>query len=53
MGWAFSTYWGEERCVQGFVEKSEFKKQLGRPTHRWSIILKYIFKNFHGGYGLD
>ena len=53
MGGTFSTYWEEERRVQGFVEKPEFKRQLGRPTHRWDIVLKWIFKNMLGGFGLD
>jgi hypothetical protein len=53
MGGAFSTYWREERCVQGFVGKPDYKRQLGRPTRRWGIILKWIFKNLRGGFGLD
>jgi len=53
MGGAFSTYWGEERCIQGFVGKPEFKRQLGRPTRRWDIVLKWIFKNLSGDFGLD
>jgi len=53
MGGAFSTYWEEERCIQSFVEKPDFKRQLGRHTHRWSIILEWIFKNLRGGFGLD
>ena len=53
MGGAFSTYWREERCIQGFVGKPEFKRQLGVPTRRWGIILKWILKNLRGGFGLD
>jgi hypothetical protein len=53
MGRAFSTYWVEERYIQGFVGKPEFKRQLGRSTRRWGIILKWIFKNFRGVFGLD
>jgi hypothetical protein len=53
MGESFSTYWGEETCIKGLVGKPEFKRQLVRPTRRWGIILKWIFKNLRGGFGLD
>jgi hypothetical protein len=53
MGGDFSTYWQEERCMQGFVGKPEVKRELGRPTRRWGIILQWIFKNLLGGFGLD
>ena len=35
----------EERCVQGFGEKPERKRQPGRPRHRWeedNKILKHL-----------
>ena len=53
MGRIFSTYWREEGRIQGFVGKPEFKGQLERPTRRRGIILKWIFKNLRGGFGLD
>jgi hypothetical protein len=53
MSWDFRTYWGEERCIQGFLGQPELKTQLGRPKRRWGIILKWIFNNFLSGYGLD
>jgi hypothetical protein len=30
------------------LEKSEGKRPLGRPRHRWGIILKCIFKKWDG-----
>jgi len=45
-------YGGEERCVQGLVGKSEGKKPLGRPRHRWKDNIKmYIQEVGCGGYG--
>jgi hypothetical protein len=38
---------GEWRAVYGvFVGKPEGKRPLGRPKHRWEIILKRIFKQW-------
>jgi hypothetical protein len=30
-----STYWGEERCMQGLVRKPEENRPRGRPRLRW------------------
>ena len=48
-------YGGEERCVQGLVGKSEGKKPLGRPRHRWEDNIKMDFQEVEcvWGYGLD
>jgi hypothetical protein len=35
MGGAFSTYRGEERCIQGFVGRPEGNSALGRSRRRW------------------
>jgi len=36
---------GEKRGVyRVLVEKPEGKRPLGRPRHRWGIILKWIFR---------
>jgi hypothetical protein len=29
------------------------KRPVGRPWRRWRIILKWIFKKWNGGHGLD
>ena len=34
-GRACSTYWGEERCIQGFSGELEGTRPLGRPRGRW------------------
>ena len=40
MGGARSTYGGEERCRQGFSEKAEGRRPLGRPRRRWEDNIK-------------
>jgi hypothetical protein len=43
MGGPCGTYWEEARCVQGFVGKTEGKRQLAKATHRWNVnIIKVI-----------
>jgi len=42
MGWACSTYRGQDRCIQEFGGKPEGKTPLGKPKRRWedNIICK-------------
>jgi len=43
---------GDSRGVySALVGKPDGKKPLGRSTHRWGIILKYIFKKWDGEAG--
>jgi len=37
---ACSTHVGEQRCIQGLVEKSEGKSPLGGPRRRWEDNIK-------------
>jgi hypothetical protein len=48
MGWAYSTYKGEERGILGLVGNPEGKIPLGRPTRR----LDYNIKNGSLGSGM-
>jgi len=36
----FSTYGGEETCIQDVGRKPEGKRPLGRPRRRWEYIMK-------------
>jgi hypothetical protein len=41
---------GEERGAYSvLVGRPEGRRPLGRPRHRWRIILKWIFKKWDGG----
>ena len=40
MGRACSAYRGEERRIQGFGEKPEGKRPLGRPRRKWEDNIK-------------
>jgi hypothetical protein len=40
MGGAYSMYWGEERCIQVLVGKSEGSRSLGTPRCRWEDNIK-------------
>jgi hypothetical protein len=40
IGGACSAYGGEERRIQGFAEKPERKRPLGRPRSRWEDNIK-------------
>jgi hypothetical protein len=41
---------GEKRgAYRILVGRSEGRRPLGRPRHRWRIILKWIFKKWDGG----
>ena len=44
MGEASGTYWGEEKCVQGFGGESRRKEQLGRTRHRWEDNIRMDHK---------
>jgi hypothetical protein len=51
MGGACGTY-GEEKGVHRvLVGKLEGKRPLGRPRHRWRIILRWIFRKLEGVVG--
>ena len=40
MGRACGTYGGKEKFVQGFVRKSDRKRQFVRPRNRWEDNIK-------------
>jgi hypothetical protein len=41
---------GEKRgAYRILVGRPEGRRPLGRPRHRWEVILKWIFKRFDGG----
>jgi hypothetical protein len=54
MGWTCSTYWGNERCIQGFdgekLRETDHLKDLGLEGR---IILKWISKQWDVFSGLD
>jgi len=50
MGEAFSAYGRKERCSQGLVRRSEGKRPLGRPVHRWEDNIKLYLEEV--GWGL-
>jgi len=53
MGGAYSTYGGEERRIQDFDGETCRKRPLGRPGVDGRIILRWIFRKWDVGYGLD
>jgi len=53
MGGAFSTYGGEERCVQELVWKPERKRPLGRPKRRWEDNIKMDLQEVGWKHGQD
>jgi len=55
MRWAgHVTRIGERRGLyRVLVGKPEGKKPLGRPRHRWKIILRWIFRKWDVRHGLD
>jgi len=47
---ACSTYWGEERRIQGFGgENLKERGNLGDPGEDWRIILRWIFRKWDVG----
>jgi len=47
IGWACSTYEGEERCVQDFGGKTGWKKDhLEDLGYRWKDKIKRVFKKY-------
>jgi hypothetical protein len=54
MGWACSADGGEERCVQGFWwENLRERYHWGDSNVDGRIILRWIFRRWDVGYGLD
>ena len=47
-----STYGSDERCIQGFVGKTEGKRPTGRPRRRWEDNIKMHLQEVGCG-GLD
>ena len=47
VGGAWSTYGGEERGIAKFCWEIEGKRPLGRPRHRWRVILKCVLKKWY------
>ena len=50
MGGACSTYGGEARCIQGFGEENLIERDHLKDGR---IILRWIFRKWDGGHGLD
>ena len=44
-----SAYGGEEKLIQGFGEKTDGKRQLWRPRHRWHNNIKMDVQEVGGG----
>ena len=54
MGGAFSIYGGGERCIHGFGGgKLRERDHLGDPGIDGRIILRWIFRKWGVGFGLD
>ena len=49
MGGACSAYGGGELCIQGLVGKSDEKRPLGRPRHRWEDNIKMYLQEVDSG----
>jgi len=49
MGWACSTYGGEERHIQGFGGETWGNKPLERPRHRWEGNIKMDLQEVEWG----
>ena len=46
-----STYWGEERCIQGFGGEIEESKLLDRLRRRWEDNIKMDLREVEWGAG--
>ena len=46
------TYWGEKKCLQGYMGKSEGKKLHGKPGCGWKNSMKMYVKEI-GWEGLN
>jgi len=46
MGGACGSYWEGRGVYRVPLGKPEGKRPLGRPRHRWEIILRWIFRNW-------
>jgi hypothetical protein len=45
---------GDRRgAYKGLVRRIEGKRPLGRPMCRWEDNIKWIFKKWNGGHGVD
>jgi len=55
MRWArhVASVGGEVRCIQGFGGKNEGKNHLEDPSVDGRIILRWIFRKWDVGHGLD
>jgi hypothetical protein len=53
IGRIYSTHGGYEKLIQNFGWKTEGKKPLGRPRHRWEIMSEWILEDKVGICGLD
>jgi len=42
-------YWGRERYIQDFCEKTQEKEPLGRPRRRWEDNTKMDLQEFGRG----
>jgi len=49
MGWACSTYGGEERHTGFWWGNLRKMRPLGRTRHRWEDNIKWIFRKWVGG----
>jgi hypothetical protein len=41
---AYSLYGRDEKCIQNFSQKTEGKRPLRRPRHRWQGTIKMFLK---------
>ena len=55
MRWAWHIARMREMIIayRGLVGNTEGKRPLGRPRRRWGITLRWIFRKWGGGHGLD
>jgi len=51
MDGACSMYGGQKCACRDLVGKSEGKRPLGRPMHRWEENIKWLFKKLDWGGG--